>query len=223
MACTSEREKQALISEGVHEKRLFVTGQPLQTLNDSLFSQKADKPVYPILILAGVGPLWLQNLYVDMLRHSQHLKAYHPIYLRPHPAMNSKGKKLWSYNENLSLTSSRESLGESVSKSELVITFSIDALMVAVRQTRPTIVCIPKTFFVPEWHDFLLSLPRVKVVKTPPMLDEALMDKNFRYNKKHCFSENQWKYVDYAFGDLNTTNNLKKLLIMLSKESTLEC
>ena len=97
MACASERERQSLISEGVNEKRLFVIGQALQTINDSMINPNEDGLMYPVLILTGVGHIWLQNLYVNMLKHSRYLKSYGPIYMRFHPAMGSNRKKLWNY------------------------------------------------------------------------------------------------------------------------------
>lgn len=218
MACTSEREKQSLVSVGVNEKRLFVTGQALQTISDSVIKSDKNRLSYPVLILAGVGPIWLQNLYVHMLKNSQYLKSNGPTYLRLHPAIRPKGKKLWKYSDNLIFTDMGETIGECIAKSHLIITYSIDALTVSVRQHRPTIVCIPGSFFVPEWHNFMLSLPLVKVVKTSMLLDEALMDMDFRNREKSHFSEEQWQYVDYAFGDLNTKNNLKNLLSKLSTE-----
>lgn len=221
MACTSEREKQSLMSEGVNEKRLFVTGQALQTINDSVIKSDKNRLSYPILILAGIGPMWLQNLYVDMLKNSEHLKSNGPIYMRLHPAMRSKGKKLWNYSDDFLFMDIGETLGECIAKSHLIITFSIDALTVSVRQHRPTIVCIPDSFFVPEWHNFMLSLPFVKVVKTSLLLDEALMDMDFRDRVKSHYSEKQWQYVDYAFGDLNTKDNLKNLLSKLPSEPVL--
>lgn len=216
MACASEREKKALISKGMDAKRLWVVGQPLQTIKDSEFKSNKNRKLYPLLILAGNGPIWLQKLYVDILRNSKSLKKYDPLFLRLHPSMKNKSKKLWHYNDKIILTDSIQSLGECVQNSQLVITFSIDALVVAVRQARPTIVCIPPKIFVPEWHDFLSFIPMVKVAKTPRMLDEALADKNFRLCQKNDFSESQWENVDHAFGELNTSTNLTTLIHQLA-------
>jgi hypothetical protein len=216
MACASERERQSLISEGVNQKRLFVIGQALQTINDSLINPNEDKLLYPVLILAGVGPIWLQNLYVNMLKYSQCLKSYGSIFLRFHPAMGSKSKRLWNYTDRIKITNTRETLGECISRSQLIVTFSIDALTVSVRQYRPTIVCIPEKFFVPEWHDFMLSLPMVRVVKNSELLDNSLLDSDFRSMGKNHFTDKQLQYVDYAFGELDTKNALKSLLSQLS-------
>jgi hypothetical protein len=218
MACTSEREKQALISEGVDSKKLYVTGQALQTINDSIYNNQIKKITYPILILAGVGPFWLQRLYVEMLKYSQFLYRHQGTFMRIHPAMDPKGIKIWTYDKKLKKTDSGESLGECISKSRMVITFSIDALAVSVRQQHPTIVCIPESYFVPKWHDFLSSIPMVRVAKTPQMLDVFLADKDFRNSRKHDFAESQWRYVDYTFGELNTKENLTKLMHQLVTE-----
>ena len=217
MACASERERQSLISEGVNEKRLFVAGQALQTINDSMINPNEYRLLYPVLILAGVGPIWLQSLYVNILKHSKYLKSYGPIYMRFHPAMGSKSKRLWNYNDSLKIINTSETLGECISKSRLIITFSLDALTVSVRQYRPTIVCIPEKYFVPEWHNFMLSLPMVRVVKTSGLLDIAIEDSAFRSMGKNHFTDKQWQYVDYAFGELDTKNVLKSLLSQLLK------
>jgi len=218
MACASERERQSLISEGVDEKRLFVAGQALQTINDSMINSNEDKLLYPVLILTGVGPIWLQNLYVNMLKHSQYLKSYGPIYMRFHPAMGSKSKRLWNYTDSLKITNTSETLGECIAKSKLIITFSLDALIVSVRQYHPTLVCIPEKFFVPEWHNFVLSLPMVKVVKNSELLDNAIEDPNFRNMSKNHFTDKQWQYVNNAFGELDTKANLKNIMCELSAE-----
>ena len=219
MACTSERERQALISEGVNSNRLYVTGQALQTIKDSTLYTQANKFSYPILILAGAGPIWLQRLYVKILKRSLHLKRYQQAFMRIHPAMDVKMKKIWSFNKNMKPTDPKESLGECISKCQFVITFSIDALIVAVRHQHPTIVCIPESFFVPAWHNFLEAIPMVRIAKTSSMLDAILADKNFWNSCKHDFSESHWKYVEYAFGDLNTKNNLTRLMHQLVSEN----
>jgi hypothetical protein len=192
-----------------------VTGQALQTIKDSTLYTQANKFSYPILILAGAGPIWLQRLYVKILKRSLHLKRYQQAFMRIHPAMDEKMKKIWYFNKNIKPTDPNESLGECISKCQLVITFSIDALIVAVRQQHPSIVCIPESFFVPSWHNFVEAIPLVKVAKTSSMLDAILADKNFCNSRKQYFSESQWKYVDFAFGDLNTKNNLTQLMQQL--------
>ena len=218
MACTSERERQALISEGVDSEKLFVTGQALQTIKDSTLYKQTIKPSYPILILAGAGPTWLQGLYIDMLKRSDYLKKFQHIYMRIHPAMDSKRKKIWFFDRNIKPTGVDESLVECISKCQIVITFSIDALMVAVRQQHPSVVCIPKSFYVPAWHNFLEDLTMVKVAQTSSMIDAILADKNFWNCCKHDFSESQWKNVDYAFGELNTKTNLTNLMHKLAAD-----
>jgi hypothetical protein len=50
------------------------------------------------------------------------------------------------------------------------------------------------------------------------MLDEALEDKNFLNDQQNDLSDSQWRYVDYAFGDLNTKVNLTKLMNQLVAE-----
>jgi hypothetical protein len=221
MACTSERGRRSLISEGVDPKRLYKVGQALQTINDSIWIPKEEGVSYPILVLAGVGPIWLQNLYVNMLKRIRCPEENRPVYLRFHPAMGLKNKKLWNYTPSIKVTDAGESLGESISKAKLIVTFSLDALLVSVRQHRPTIVCIPEKIFVPAWHNFMLSLPMVRVVKNSELLDDALMDPGFRNLVKNHFSDKQWQYVDYAFGELNTKKNFKCLLPKLVEKSVL--
>ncbi|MGD9197407.1 MAG: hypothetical protein PVH97_03915, partial [Desulfobacterales bacterium] len=68
------------------------------------------------------------------------------------------------------------------------------------------------------WHNFLKTVPMVKLVKNPCMLDEALEDKNFLNDQQNDLSDSQWRYVDYAFGDLNTKVNLTKLMNQLVAE-----
>lgn len=218
MACSSERERQALISEGVDSKKLFVAGQALQTIKDSTLAKQSHSPSYPILILAGAGPTWLQNFYINMLKNSDYLKNCQQIYMRIHPATNAKKKKIWLFDKSIMPTEVNESLGECISKCQTAITFSIDALMVAVRQQHPSIVCIPENFFVPEWHKFLEDLTMVRVAKTSLMLDAILSDKNFWNCRKNEFSESQWEYVNFAFGDLNTKTNLTSLIHQIVDE-----
>jgi len=218
MACTSERARQALISEGVDPKKLHVTGQALQTIKDSTQHRQSNDPSYPILILAGAGPDWLQHLYLNMLKRSDCLKKCQQAFMRIHPAMDAKRKRIWLFDKNIIPTGADESLGACISKCQTVITFSIDALIVAVRQGHPSIVCIPENFFVPEWHKFLEDLTLVRVAKTSLMLDAILADKNFWDCRKNEFSESQWEYVNFAFGDLNTKTNLTSLMHQIVNE-----
>jgi hypothetical protein len=109
-------------------------------------------------------------------------------------------------------------LGECISNCQTVITFSIDALVVAVRQRHPSIVCIPESVFVPAWHDFLVNIPLVRVAKTSSMLNAILEDENFTNGRQHNFSKSQWEYVDFAFGELNTKENLTNIMHKLSAE-----
>jgi hypothetical protein len=219
IACPSEREGQALRSEGIEADRLFYVGQSLQTVKDSKYRLEKINAAYPILILAGDGPLWIQQLYVDMLINSEHLKRYPLYHMRLHPAFRSKQKKIWASLPNVEITSTQESLGQSILKSDLVIAFSIDALTVAVRQYRLTICCIPSKCYVPEWHEFLETIPLVTVAKTSAMLDEILDDDKYRNYKKDHFSDLELQSLDYAIGSLDTDRNLMNLFAFLSKEA----
>jgi hypothetical protein len=216
MACTSERARQALISEGVDPKKLHVTGQALQTIKDSTQHRQSNDPSYPILILAGAGPDWLQHLYLNILKRSDCLKKCQQAFVRIHPAMDAKRKRIWFFDKNIIPTGADESLGACISKCQTVITFSIDALIVAVRQGHPSIVCIPESFFVPAWHNFLEKIPMVRVAKTSSMLNAIMEDKDFTNGRQLDISEAQWKYVDFAFGELTTKENLINIIHKLS-------
>jgi hypothetical protein len=195
-----------------------VTGQALQTIKDATLHKQSNTPLYPILILAGTGPDWLQCLYLKMLKRSDYLKNCQQVFMRIHPAMNPKRKRIWLFDKNITPTGVDESLGECISNCQTVITFSIDALVVAVRQRHPSIVCIPESFFVPAWHDFLVNIPMVRVAKTSSMLNAILEDENFTNGRQHNFSKSQWEYVDFAFGELNTKENLTNIMHKLSAE-----
>ena len=218
MACASERERRALISVGVEKNRLVVVGQPLQTLDDSAVREFDHTPRYPLLILAGNGPEWLQNCYLDMLRQSKHLMRSSGAYVRLHPAFRGKAKRKWTGLDGIRMSDKNESLGQSLARSDLVITFSIDALIVSVRQGCPTICCVPDNYFAPDWHGFLYDLPGVRVAKTSAMLDEILGDNKYRNCKKDHFSDLELQNMDYAFGNLDTEKNLMNLFAFLSKE-----
>jgi hypothetical protein len=212
MACASERERRALISVGVEKNRLVVVGQSLQTLEDSSSRQVVDTPRYPLLILAGNGPEWLQNCYLDMLRKSKRLGRSSGAYIRLHPAFRRKAKRKWSSFEGTRLSDKNESLGQSLARSDLVISFSIDALVASVRQGRPTICCVPNNFFVPEWHSFLYDLPGVRVARSAATLDEFLRDPAFGRNAPQHFSHYESAKLDYAFGPPDTVKNVTSLL-----------
>ena len=49
IACSSKRERQALMDCGVEKNRIVAVGQPLQTLNDSIALEADSKPRYPLL------------------------------------------------------------------------------------------------------------------------------------------------------------------------------
>jgi hypothetical protein len=214
MACTSERERRALISLGVDKSRLVVVGQSLQTLDDSFVREVDNTSRYPLLILAGNGPGWLQNVYLDMLRQSKRLVGSTGLYVRLHPAFRGKAKRKWTAIEGFRVSDKNESLGQSLARSDLVIT-----LVASVRQGRPTICCVPDNHFVPEWHGFLYDLPAVRVAKTSAKLDEILVDNKYGKYKKYHFSDSELQKLDYVFGNSDTKKNLMNFLAFLSEEA----
>jgi len=212
MACASERERRALMSVGVEKNRLFVVGQSLQTLNDSVLIGVKNPPRYPLLFLAGNGPAWLQEYYVNMLKQSKCLVRLPNAYVRLHPAFRRKAKRVWTGIEGLKQADPEESLGQCLEKSGLVITFSIDALIASVRQLRPTVCCVPEDYFVPEWHDFLYDLPGVKVARNAAMLDGFLVDRDKEFITLRTLSHDESSKLDYAFGSPDTVKTLEALL-----------
>jgi len=212
MACASERERRALMSVGVEKNRLFVVGQSLQTLNDSVLNGVDDPPRYPFLVLAGNGPAWLQEYYVNMLRQSKNLVRLANAYVRLHPAFRGKTKRMWTGIDDIKQADPGESLGQCLAKSGLVITFSIDALIASVRQLRPTVCCVPEDYFVPEWHGFLYDLPRVKVARNAAMLDGFLVDRDKEFITSRTLSHVESAKLDYAFGSPDTVKTLEALL-----------
>jgi hypothetical protein len=172
------------------------------------------------MILAGGGPIWMQKKYVKILQHSKSLANFKFNFLRLDPRANFKMKKLWNYAANVKFTDENESLRQCIARSKLVISFSISAAIVSIRQNRPTIFCIPEDLYVPAWHNFLISLPMIKVVKTSHMLDASMGDSEFLGHKKVNYTKNQWEYFDYAVGKLDTKKNLGSLLSKLSTEWT---
>ncbi|UCH07027.1 MAG: hypothetical protein JSV55_13245 [Deltaproteobacteria bacterium] len=212
MACASERERQALISLGVNKNRLVAVGQSLQTLEDSAFREVDGIPRYPLLILAGNGPEWLQNCYLDMLRQSKQLVRSSSAYVRLHPGFRRKAKRKWSCLNGIRMSDRNESLGQSLARSDLVITFSIDALVASVRQERPTICCVPDKYFVPDWHGFLYDLPGVRVARSAAMLDGFLADRAFAGTALQRSSPFESAKLDYAFGLSDTVKNVTALL-----------
>jgi hypothetical protein len=220
MACASERERQALISVGVEKNRLVVVGQSLQTLDDSAVREADDTPRYPLLILAGNGPGWLQNCYVDMLRQSKHLLRSSGAYVRLHPAFRGKAKRKWTALDGIKMSDKNESLGQSLARSDLVITFSIDALVASIRQGRPTICCVPDNYFVPDWHGFLYDLPGVRVARSAAMLVRFLADRAFGKTAPQRLSPFESAKLDYAFGPPDTAKNVTALLKRLRENQT---
>ena len=212
MACASERERRALMSIGVENNRLFVVGQSLQTLNDSALIGVDEPPRYPLLVLAGNGPAWLQEYYVNMLRQSKFLVRLPNAYVRLHPAFRRKAKRMWTGIDGIKQADPGESLGQCLAKSGLVITFSIDALIASVRQLRPTVCCVPDDYFVPEWHGFLYDLPRVKVARNAAMLDGFLVDRDKEFITSRTLSHVESAKLDYAFGSPDTVKTLEALL-----------
>jgi hypothetical protein len=171
------------------------------------------------LILAAGGPIWMQQKYIRMLKNSESLANYKTTYQRLDPRSDYKTKRRWTYASNIKFTNPTETLGQCIAQSKIIISFSISATIVSIRQNRPTIFCMPAELFVPEWHNFMLSLPMIKVVKTSRMLDETLANENFFKNQGYRFSETQQQQIDFAFGHLNTKQNLNNLLAMLSEET----
>ena len=132
--------------------------------------------------------------------------------LRLHPAFSAKAKRLWLGLPNLEQTEPSESLGQCLAKADLVVTFSIDALIASVRQKRPTICCIPEKYYVPEWHGFLHEIPGITVAYNSAMLDAQLSCLTTKgCNGKPEFSPTELKKLDYTFGSLDTVKNLSSL------------
>ena len=220
MACASERERRALMSVGVEKNQLFVVGQSLQTLNDSVLNGVDDPPQYPFLVLAGNGPAWLQEYYVNMLKQSKCLVRLPNAYVRMHPAFRLLAKRMWTGIDGFKQADPGESLGHCLAKSGLVITFSIDALIASVRQLRPTVCCVPGEYFVPEWHGFLYDLPRVKVARNAAMLDNFLVELDKEFITSRTLSQVESAKLDYAFGSPDTVKTLEALLKHLLEDRT---
>jgi hypothetical protein len=217
MACLSEHDKESLANEGVNKSRLFVIGQSLQTLEDSIY--KAEQfPTYPVTILAAGGPIWMQQQYIDMLKRSKLLSKFEAINLRLDPRSNLKTRRMWTFSGKVNFMDPNQPLAQCVTESKLLISFSISATNVSIRQYHPTILCIPKNLYVSGWHDYLSFIPMVKIVNTSDMLDEALENKNFWNRRQNDFSDSQWKYLERAFGELNTKANLTNLMHRLTAE-----
>ena len=212
MACSSQRGKKALMKSGVDKNRLFVIGQSFQTISDSLAQKKIEDSKYPFTIIAADGSIWGQKLSVSLLHGSKLLDKFNYIYIRPHPAHTERIKRIWAYSSQVLFTAKGESLGHCLKKSRVVITFSFDALIASIRQSRPTILCIPEEVFVPEWHKFLLEIPKMRLAKHSNELDEIINDKEFIESWKYPFSADDHKQIEFAFGSLNTHQNFKDFL-----------
>ena len=214
MACCSIRSKKALINEGIDNNRLFVIGQPFQTLTDSKKKTNSSKK-YDILILAsgGRGFKYHDNLNNNILKNSKYLNNLNSIYIRPDPRMNNKDIQELHFNDNVHILSTLNSLGDTLSNAKIVITFSIDALISSLRQHLPTVVCIPEELYIPSHFDFLNNIQIIKVARNSNELDNALSFLNSFYpnllNNHHEID----KQIDYMFGSINTVENFKKLLI----------
>ena len=217
MACASERERRALMSIGIEKRRLFVVGQSLQTLKDSINSRGVMSSRYPRLILASNGSGWLQNCYLDMLKQSSLLKCPPGAYIRFHPAFCEKDKRRWTGIDGIRVSNGNESLKQSLTQSDMVITFSFDALVTSIRQGCPTICCIPEENYIPDWHSFLYDILGVRVAQNATDLDKFLADKVFVNNRPNCLSPSDAAKLDYAFGSPDTIKNIAALLEQLQQ------
>ena len=170
MLCCSKRDREDLIRIGVREDSVLIYGQPLQTMHG--LEQVQSPSSGSIFILAGNGSAGFVSDCAELLKGSRHLKSCERLVLKTHPKAAGAFNKMWRFNRNIRIVHDR--LIEHIAEAQVVITFSVDALISVVRQKRAAIVCRPEGHNTEGLLAYLSGIKNVHVATNSRQLDEML-------------------------------------------------
>jgi hypothetical protein len=172
MLCCSEREKEELIKCGVKPERLYTLGAPFQTIKRDVRLQ-AKEMKYSVVVLAGNGSRELQMQYVDMIKNSAVLNRQTRKKLRLHPHFTEEYISLWK-NGLPDYAVEEASLLEDLYSSELIITFSQDALINCLRIKKKTVLCLSPGYEENPFYSFLPGIKFLNIASSSAELDKEI-------------------------------------------------
>lgn len=173
MLCCSEREKKLLIQSGIEENRLFIMGAPLQTLPGH--ATLIHPSNFEMLILAGQGNHALQHFYTQMLIQSKRIQSCKNGLLRAHPVFTPGEKTAWMNSVPNFKVIPHSFLTQDITQSELIITFSLDAMIQCLWKKKKTILCYDPA---DDSLNFLKEIPFFKIAVQREELDKAIFEFN---------------------------------------------
>jgi len=220
--CSSERELYIQMNSGMKRSNLFLAGLPIQVLKDTRIDLCNDPTDFDVLILGGNGTKHLQMEFKNILTPSlKHISSLN-ILFRHHPNNSNYEIKLYenivkNYN-NCSISNNR-SLREDILRSDIIFSFSIDALI-------PCIIHKKKTLFYVNSHEAKYNsykfLDKILIVRPVRNLDEfQIAVSDFRSISKIDFEKlYDHKRITQCFGEsdidkikMNFTAALNKIYI----------
>ena len=207
--CCSEREKNILINDGLEEERIFNIGAPFQVSAGFNIKRKSLK-ASQYLILAGAGPQWEQYKFIETILKSTVLKTSKNKSLRYHPSFNNYQKSMWKKALNTYEIRQDCDLIDEIIASDIIISFSIDAIIPAIYLSKKTIFVIYNDQLEWKYLNYLEEYPTVSVC-----LNAEAIDLKIKYLKHIGNKENDHNKFQYDYGSIDRRvieRNIKKSL-----------
>lgn len=148
----SEKDRDLLVSVGLDSERAIVTGAPLQVLAQEPGKNSDQHLEYDLVILASWGNPKLQERCISAVRGNTVLFQDKRVLLRLHPSLPPHEKNNWKTKlASVAKISIGNSLVNDLKSSARVVSFSIDAMITAMRMHKPTILYIsdPLVYYRP--------------------------------------------------------------------------
>lgn len=196
LACS---EREANYFKRFIQDQVYVVGMPLQIatgLEEKLKRVNSEVTSFDILVLGRNGNLWEMELAYQVFSDVKLFFSDKKVILRHHPASNKWMRQLLEVKLPNSSISKGNNLEEDLAKAKIVISFSVDANLVALAAGKRVIFCGE-----PEAEgldDFGSILENLRVAKT----SEDLLDAINHFNSPSFIaSENSDAKFVYTFGE----------------------
>jgi len=173
--CCSERESHlfGLKSQGA---KIHLLGMPLQICLDIKDNENLNKPLLPeafdLLILGRDGNFWeIENAY-KVFEDSTSSYSNKSILIRHHPKSNKEMKKMLESKFSNFTLSVDSSLQQDLSRSTIIISFSVDANILSLLNRKKTIFCGEPE--ADDLNDFGSNFKNLKVANSQQELENAI-------------------------------------------------
>ena len=195
-----EREVRILSELNKYQSKLVGVGCPLQSLG-YLSETPSELIKYDILVLLTVTNTTLalenQKKVLDLLRHQKNIN----VLLRFRPAsQKDDSKNLSEYIKEMTV-SNGTTLDEDIASSNVVVSFSADALYSCFRQGRKIVLIVSDKYIADEFEKCGLQSDNFKII-TIDAFDSTVIDSKIA--QKGTVDYLKDRYIKYNFGSIDT-------------------